>query len=177
MSYWVYRHRSPACLSQNSVVVVVVVVVEVVVVVVVVTVVVVAVVVVEVVVLVVVDVVVVAVVVVVVVTVVVVVVVVVVVAAEQTPPTQLSPAALSHFPCLFPQSPLTGMGSEYWQYQSTGTVNVSPSASHGWHWAPLQQASPVGPIGADALKHLESPGSWHAPLTYATEKAATRPMM
>lgn len=168
MPYRVSRHRSPACLSQNSVVVVVVVVVVVDVVVVVVTVVVVAVVVVEVVVLlvVVVDVVVVvAVVVVVVVTVVVVVVVVVVVAAEQTPPTQLSPAALSHFPCLFPQSPLTGMGSEYWQYQSTGTVNVSPSASQGWHWAPLQQASPVGPIGTDALKHLESPGSWHAPFT------------
>jgi len=170
------RQRSPAWPSQNSVVVVVVVVVDVVVVVVVLAVVVVVVVVVVVAVVVVVTVVVVVVVtvVVVVVTVVVVVVtvvvvvgvvVVVVVAAEHTPPTQLSPAAVSHFPCLLPHRPLTGRGSAYWQYQSSAPVRVAPAASQGWHLVPEQHESPVKPMGAEALKHLASPGSWQAPCT------------
>jgi len=130
-------HSSPPCLSQASVVVVVVlvvVVVEVDVEVVVVDVVVVEVVVVE-------------------------VVVVVVGSDEHFPDTQLSPEA--HVPCLLPHRPFSGRGSENWQYQSSVPVAVAPDSIQGRHLLPEQHASPVKPIGGDALKHLASPGSWH----------------
>jgi len=91
----------------------------------------------------------------------VVVVVVVVVADEHVPDTQLSPEA--HVPCLLPHRAFSGRGSENWQYQSSVPVAVAPDSIQGRHLLPEQHASPVKPIGADALKHLASPGSWHWP--------------
>jgi len=83
--------------------------------------------------------------------------VVVVASSLHFPSTQLSPSA--HVPCLLPHSPLTGMGSDHWQYQSTGFCRDWPASSQGLQRLPEQHGSPVGPIGVlTPLKHLESPG-------------------